>query len=656
MNLERFDERLAGAERELGISLRDFQRRAVELVLDGRDVVVHSPTGSGKTAIFHALALMGGPVLVISPLVSLIEDQRRRCHEIGLPSSSIYGAIQGRRREEELARIASGEAHLVYTTPETLTTSQTLAEALRAGGGATCLAIDEAHAFEDWAHAFRPAYRRLGAAMEALGIPRALLLSATLTNEGVLQAATLLGRAEWSFVTEDPVRPNLTYLPWDPGFETEEVRRLLKEPGAAPGIVYCLTVRRLETLALRLSRSGLPSFPIYHGKLADGLKREVQADWTAGAGWIGATKAFGMGIDKPDVRTILHLQLPLSLVDLAQETGRAGRDGRPSRCLLSIGEDGGAARFLIGLSYPPPEALPRVLAAAKKRLTPGAWMPLDRRALAREADLPERAVGSALAWLSARGLLHKRPITRTLWISLAPEHQELAQDLAEKDRALLAALKIAGEVDRGGYRIHRDALQEEVGHLFPRGPRRALERLEQAGAILFLPPAARIEYRDGQGEPDLVEAAILRDRALARLAEVQDFSRSPASERAERLRRAIGLELRSLEVSLKNNYLTKLSTANMCFSSSKVPTCACTTEGLPELGQDIDLPRSPCARCGSPLYWRGLGEHRPWICVSCVKPSPPSRPRWVASLKGPIVLISKIEASRRERRYAHVEE
>lgn len=654
MSLERFEERLAGAERGLGISLREFQRRAVELVAAGRDVVVHSPTGSGKTAIFHALSLVEGTVLVISPLVSLIEDQRRRCHEIGLESSVIYSAIQGRRREGELGRIARGEARLVYTTPETLTASRPLAEALRSGGGVACLAIDEAHAFEDWAHAFRPAYRRLGEAMGALGIPRVLLLSATLTNEGVLQAAELLGRSDWSFVTEEPVRPNLSYLPWEPGYESLEVRRLLEGPGSAPGILYCLTVRRLESLSLHLSRTGAAPLPIYHGRLPLKRRKTVQAEWTSGQGWIGATKAFGMGIDKPDVRTILHLQLPLSLVDLAQETGRAGRDGLPSRCLLTMGDDGKAAHFLIGLSYPPPEALPRVLAAARRRLSPGNWVPLDRRAIAGESDLPERAVSSALAWMAARGLLHRRPLSHTIWVQLAPEHRDLAQDLQEKDRLLLEALKVAGTIDRGGYRIHHDALQEEVGHLFPRGSRRGLERLEQAGAILFLPPTSRIEYQDGQGEPDLAEAARLRERALARLAEVQDFARAPATERAGRLRQAIGLELRSLEAILKN-YLIDIVKHGQHVEFESRTSHVSTSIEAPPVWQETEVPRTPCARCGAAVYWRTLGEHRPWTCAGCVKPSPPWRPRWVASVKGPVVLLSKIEPARKERRYKHVD-
>jgi ATP-dependent DNA helicase RecQ len=315
---------------------RDFrpgQRRAVQAALAGRDALVVLPTGGGKSVCYQVPALvLDRLTVVVSPLISLMQDQVGAACARGLPAAALTSAQSYREREAILAEARAGRVRILYVAPERLATGAMIG-ALRAGG-VGLLAVDEAHCVSEWGHDFRPAYRQIGLVRRALGMPPTLALTATATpavRDDIAVSLRLQG-AERIVGSFD--RPNLrlgaTRIPDD----DERRRRLLAllRPSRGAALVYVPTRRSAERWTRSLWHAGIAAAP-YHAGLEHSLRRGVQDDFLADrVECVVATCAFGMGIDKPDVRTVVHLGLSTSLEAYYQEAGRAGRDGRPARC------------------------------------------------------------------------------------------------------------------------------------------------------------------------------------------------------------------------------------------------------------------------------------------------------------------------------------
>ncbi|MDH3624822.1 MAG: RecQ family ATP-dependent DNA helicase [Myxococcales bacterium] len=328
------------ARERLGVQrLHPEQAQAIESVLGCRDTLVVLPTGFGKSLIYQVPAvLFDRPTIVISPLISLMRDQERKLRQRHVPVVRIDSTLRAATRRQVLARVAKGGSLIVLTTPETL---ESLAESTFAATKPALLCIDEAHCISEWGHDFRPAYLRLGAQRKVLGNPVMLALTATATPRVRKDIIERLGMKKPVEVVAPPHRPNLRFAvhiaPGDQKITTAArlIRRLRR-----PGIIYCATTKAVDQVAGALARAQIPSAR-YHGKMKASERTSTQRKFMKSKRRMVmvATSAFGMGIDKPDIRYIVHYQAPGSLEQLVQESGRAGRDGKRSDCILLFDRD-----------------------------------------------------------------------------------------------------------------------------------------------------------------------------------------------------------------------------------------------------------------------------------------------------------------------------
>jgi ATP-dependent DNA helicase RecQ len=330
--------------------VHDGQRASIEHLLAGRDVMTLMPTGAGKSLTYQVAAhLARGPALVIEPLLALIRDQLDALSALGVPAAEITGRTGRRALQRTLHAMAAGDLRLVYTTPERLE-DDTLCDRL-AESGLGLLAVDEAHCISQWGRGFRPAYLALGAVAERLGRPPVQALTATATPFVREDIARNLGLRNPAVVAEGNDRPNLFLeVHWidDEQQDRQALADLLDRPEfAGQGIVYTRTTTAARETASWLREAGITS-GVYHGRLRRRERDEVQRAFMDGdIRAVAATNAFGLGVDKPDVRWVVHRDVPATLEAYWQEAGRAGRDGAPARCVLLYRPgDLGAAAFL----------------------------------------------------------------------------------------------------------------------------------------------------------------------------------------------------------------------------------------------------------------------------------------------------------------------
>jgi ATP-dependent DNA helicase RecQ len=335
---------------------RPLQAEIITPLLEGRDVLAQLATGSGKSLCYQVPALcLPGLCLVVSPLIALMKDQVDALLARGIPAGALYTGLSWEDSEALLQRALRGQVKLLYVSPERLET-RGLASYLP-GLDIRLVAVDEAHCISEWGHDFRPSYRRIARIREALpGIPF-LALTATATPE---VRADIVSQLELRLpvVIEGPLlRPRLSLRVCATEDKTGALMHALSgNPGTA--IVYCRNRRTTGDLAGFL-RSREVSAAAYHGGMTPDVRAGVQDDWMSGRTRVMvATNAFGMGIDKPDVRTVIHVDPPDGLEPDYQEAGRAGRDGGPAVALLLYGaSDLHTLEALPGQRFPPEEAV-----------------------------------------------------------------------------------------------------------------------------------------------------------------------------------------------------------------------------------------------------------------------------------------------------------
>lgn len=309
---------------------RGVQDKVVGRVLEGRSTLAVMPTGAGKSLTYQLPSVMlDGTCVVISPLIALMHDQLRAAEANGIRAATLTSVDTNRERTIE--RYRAGELDLLYIAPERA--SQGHFRELLTKARVSLFAIDEAHCVSEWGHDFRPDYRALRPLMDAF--PEVPRLALTATADAHTRADILhqLGIAEDGLIVAGFDRPNIRYAIRPRDNSMQQLKRLLEEnPG--PGIVYAPTRAKVEQLAEALARAGRPALP-YHAGLPPEVRAANQAAFVASEEMVMvATVAFGMGIDKPDVRFVAHAGLPKSIEAYYQETGRAGRDGDPASALM----------------------------------------------------------------------------------------------------------------------------------------------------------------------------------------------------------------------------------------------------------------------------------------------------------------------------------
>jgi ATP-dependent DNA helicase RecQ len=386
---------------------RPGQKEAIRSVLDGHDTLAVMPTGSGKSAIYQiAGMLIDGPTVVISPLIALQQDQVENIEEQGTGGAvQVNSTVREHDRQQALEDLEEGSLEFLFMAPEQFNDKETLDQLQTAKP--SLFVVDEAHCISEWGHDFRPAYLRLGAVIEALDHPRVLALTATASPVVREEIVQRLRMRDPRTVVRGFDRPNIWLGVEAFGDESAKRRALLDraEEAEKPGIVYAATRRRTEEVAEALLERGVKAVS-YHGGMKAGERKMIQeAFMNDEAEVIVGTTAFGMGVDKPNVRFVFHYDIADSVDSYYQEIGRAGRDGEAARAILFYRlEDLGIRRFFAGSGQVDFEEVERVAEAIGEH---GA--PVDPKKLREETTLSQSKLTTALGRLEEVGVVEVLP-------------------------------------------------------------------------------------------------------------------------------------------------------------------------------------------------------------------------------------------------------
>ena len=528
---------------------REGQEQVIAALLEGRSSLAIFPTGGGKSLCYQLPALLlDGLTVVVSPLIALMKDQVDDLTRRGVAAARLDSSLsptEARRVHDDLR---AARLKLLYVAPERLAGERFVASL--AGRDIALLAVDEAHCISEWGHNFRPEYLKLARLARRLKVGRVLALTATATPEVALSIARAFEIEPGDVVASSFHRRNLELhaipcRPEDrPGLLLDRMAHRL--PG--PAIVYVTLQRTAEELASSLSRDGVPA-EAYHAGLGDDVRHAVQERFMASSdGIVVATIAFGMGIDKADIRTVLHYNLPKGPESYAQEIGRAGRDGQPARCeLFACPEDLITLENFAFGDTPTPEAVASLVDVVTGQ---GAEFDLSTYDLSQAHDVRPLVVQTLLTYLELEGILEATgPFHAEYKFKSDRPLDEVVDGFDPGRRDFLAGVFSHSTRSRIWSSLDVQAASRSMGE--PRGRIvAALGYLEERGILTVQATGARLGYRllgadlDREGLVATLNGRF-RDREardIARVRSMLDFVREPACLTA-RLTRYFGEDL-----------------------------------------------------------------------------------------------------------------
>ena len=508
---------------------RPGQEEVIEVLLAGRSALAIFPTGSGKSICYQIPAmLLDGLTLVISPLIALMKDQLDFLNQHNVPAARLDSTLDWDESRQVLSDLCMGRLKLLFVAPERLASERFLQTLRRLK--LSLMAVDEAHCISEWGHNFRPDYLKLARLARQLKVERILALTATATPSVARDIARIFGIADADVVYTGFYRPNLniTVTPVDRDRDAVLLERLKARPRGST-IVYVTLQKTSEMVAEFLTQQGLSARP-YHAGLDAELRHEVQ-DWFMGStdAIVVATIAFGMGIDKPDIRYVYHYNLPKTLENYAQEIGRAGRDGRTSICqtLACPGDATVLENFTYG-DTPTPQAVGALISHV---LSLGQTFDVSLHDLSYEFDIRPLVLETALTYLELAGLIESTgPFYNEYKFQPKRPSSQILARFSGEPAAFLHGVLCRARKAKVWFTLDLDQIALDLNQ-----PRQriisAINDLEEQGDIVLQVAGARQGYRrkkvaDGPGS---VAASIVRrfaqreDRDIERVREVLRF-------------------------------------------------------------------------------------------------------------------------------------
>ena len=528
---------------------RPAQREVVASVLAGRDVLAVLPTGAGKSVIYQASAmLLPGVTLVVSPLISLMHDQIEGLQAKGIPAEFINSTLTPRQAEKRLLMAEAGEVKLLYVAPERFD-SPTFCERIRRVD-LSLLAVDEAHCLSVWGHDFRPAYMRLGEQRTLLGDPPVLAVTATATPQVRDDVVRGLGLEDPAVHVYPFDRPNLAWRVVKTETEDEKAAALVRELRGVPGsaIVYASTQKTVDHVADLLNDRGIPAIA-YHAGKGTRERTELQERFMGSqVPVVVATNAFGMGIDKSDVRKVVHYNFPGTVEGYYQEGGRAGRDGRRAECVMLYSpKDAATHEFLLALTHPTRSWYVAVYHALRENVEADGTLAITQAELARRMGWPvANPLSHCLRVLHRAGIVHHTTRrTASFFVVLRRDPEQIRELLSGERRAddlhvLRELWKMGGgrRLYRGSWIRARDlaTVQGEIPVV-----RRALKRLQEEGILTWQEEEAgtRLLRRDldpGRLPLPYDELEARRTREMGKLARMMAYAETERCRRGDLLR------------------------------------------------------------------------------------------------------------------------